>query len=185
LKPVKFGVPGNPKDQVSATDPKAGTKVPEGSTVRVNVYNGPVQATVPNVVGESFSQAQATLHNAGFNVNIAHTVPSDQPQNTVVSQNPQPGTTATKGSTVNLTLSNGPPQVQVPSVVGETSQQAFRDLVSAGFKVTQQYVSVNDPALDNLVQSQTPNGGSQATKGSTVTITIAQYSPSGTTTTTG
>ena len=40
---------------------------------------------------------------------------------------------------------------------------------------------------DGIVQSQSPEGGSQATKGSTVTIVIGQHSPGPppTTTTTG
>jgi beta-lactam-binding protein with PASTA domain len=75
--------------------------------------------------------------------------------------------------------------VQVPTVVGEQAGQAIKDLQRAGFIVTQQYVTVSDPTLNGLVQTQSPDGGSQATKGSTVTITVAQYSPSGTTTGTG
>jgi serine/threonine-protein kinase len=188
--PVEHFVPGNTKGQVSATDPPAGTSAPKGSKVRVNVMTGPLKANVPNVVGETLSQAQANLHSAGFNVNIANTVSSDQPQNTVVSQNPQGGSSATKGDTVNLVLSSGPPQVTVPVVVGETSQQAVHDLEAAGFKVTQQYQSVGDASEDNTVLAQNPDGNSQATKGTTVTITVGQFSPpgqggGGTTTNTG
>jgi len=74
-----------------------------------------------------------------------------------------------------------------PPVVGETAQQAVTDLEGAGFSVTQQYVAVADPSQDGIVQSQSPEGGSQATKGSTVTIVIGQHSPGPppTTTTTG
>ena len=80
-----------------------------------------------------------------------------------------------------VNVSNGPPQVTVPSVIGETSKQAEHDLKAAGFNVVKQYVSVNDPTQDDLVQSQTPAGNSQAPERSTVTIYIAQFS--GTTTT--
>jgi serine/threonine-protein kinase len=91
-----------------------------------------------------------------------------------------------KGSTIDLQVSNGPPQVSVPPVVGETAQQAVSDLEGAGFVVNQQFVSVSDSSQDGIVQAQNPDGGSRATKGSTVTITIGQYSsPPPTTTTTG
>jgi beta-lactam-binding protein with PASTA domain len=47
---------------------------------------------------------------------------------------------------------------------------------------------VTDPSQAGIVQSQSPDGGSQAAKGSTVTIVIGQHStgppPPGTTTTT-
>ena len=41
LKPVEHIVPGEPKGQVTATDPAAGERVPKGSKVRVNVYERP------------------------------------------------------------------------------------------------------------------------------------------------
>ena len=41
-----------PADTVTASDPPAGTKVAEGSKVRINVSKGPTPVTVPNVVGE-------------------------------------------------------------------------------------------------------------------------------------
>jgi serine/threonine-protein kinase len=184
LKPLKFGVPGNTTGKVTATDPPAGASVPEGSKVRVNVMNGPVMASVPNVVNETVSQATAALNAAGFNYKLTY-VQSDATQNEVVHQNPAGGSSAPKGMTVQLQVSSGPPMVQVPTVVGEQAGQAIKDLQRAGFIVTQQYVTVSDPTQNGLVQQQSPDGGSQATKGSTVTITVAQYSPAGTTTGTG
>jgi beta-lactam-binding protein with PASTA domain/predicted Ser/Thr protein kinase len=180
--PEEHIVPGTPKGQVAATDPAAGQAAQKGSKVRVNVYSGPQQVAVPNVVGVSLAQATAALHADGFNVNPTY-VDSNAAQNQVIHQNPAPGSSVSKGSTVDLQVSNGPPQVQVPSVVGETAGQATKDLQRAGFAVSQQYVSVSDASQQNIVQLQNPEGGTSATKGSTVTITVGQYSP--TTTTTG
>jgi serine/threonine-protein kinase len=176
LVPVEHIVPGQTKGQVTATDPPAGKSVPKGTKVRVNVMSGPQQKDVPNVVGMSAAQATTALRNAGFNPNPTY-VDNDAPQGQVIHQNPAPGSTAPKGSSVDIQISNGPPQVGVPDVVGETAQQAVSDLEGQGFQVTQQYVSVSDPSQDGIVQSQNPDGGSQATKGSTVTITIGQNSP--------
>jgi serine/threonine-protein kinase len=185
LLPVEHIVPGNTKGQVTATDPPAGKSVPKGSKVRVNVMSGPQQVGVPSVVGQTLAQATAALHNDGFNVNPTY-VDSTAPQNQVIHQNPAPGSQVPKGSTIDLQVSNGPPQVSVPPVVGETAQQAVSDLEGAGFVVNQQFVSVSDSSQDGIVQAQNPDGGSRATKGSTVTITIGQYSsPPPTTTTTG
>ena len=187
LQPEEHIVPGDIKGKVTATDPAAGQKVPLHSKVRVNVMSGPVQATVPNVVGASVGQATSALNNAGVNYKLNY-VDSDAPQNQVVHQNPGPGSSVPKGSTVTLEVSKGPPQVSVPPVVGETAQQAVGDLESAGFTVTQQYITVTDPTQAGIVQRQSPDGGSQAAKGSPVTIVIGQHStgppPPGTTTTT-
>jgi eukaryotic-like serine/threonine-protein kinase len=186
LKPVEHFVPGNTKGQVTATDPGAGELVPKGSTVRVNVMAGPAQGTVPNVVGLTAAQATDALRTAGFNPNPSY-VNSDAPKDQVIHQDPAPNTTANKGTTVNIQISNGPPEVTVPSVVGETAQQAVGDLEAQGFVVNQQTIAVSDPSEQGIVQAQNPDGGTSATKGSTVTIEVGQHSPgppTGTTTTT-
>ncbi len=185
--PVEHIVPGDTKGKVTATDPPSGQKAPKGSKVRVNVMSGPQQVAVPSVVGDSLASATAALHNAGFNVNPT-AQDSNAPQYQVIHQNPAPGSKEPKGSTVDVTFSNGPPQVSVPDVVGYTSQQAVQALEAAGFKVSQQTLSVSDPSQNNIVQQQNPAGGSQAPKESTVTITVGVSSgpppPPGTTTTT-
>jgi eukaryotic-like serine/threonine-protein kinase len=186
LQPVERIVNGPTKGEVSATDPPAGTKVPKGSKVRVNVWSGPATATVPTLTGLSQQEAVAKLNALGFNANPEF-VDSTAPQGQVVSQLPVPGTTLAEGKSVTIRISNGPPQVTVPDVVGYSSQQAVSTLQQAGFQVTQQYVSTG-AALNNIVRSQNPAGNSQALKGSTVTIVIGQQSgpppPSTTTTTT-
>jgi serine/threonine-protein kinase len=176
LKPVEHIVPGDTKDQVTATDPAAGERVPKGSTVRVNVMSGPATATVPSVVGLSLQQASAKLNAVGFNANPRYVNNSTAPKDQVISQTPAPGTTATKGTSVTINVSTGPPQVTVPDVVGYTSQQAVSTLEAAGFQVNQQYVST-DASQDNIVQSQNPPGNSRAEKNSPVTIVIGQHSP--------
>jgi len=182
--PVEHIVPGGTtaqKNQVVATDPAAGESVAKGSKIRVNVYSGPTPVSVPSVVGQSLSQATATLHNDGFNVNPTYQ-DSNAPQNQVISQNPTPGSSVPKGSTINLTVSNGPPSVTIPTVVGESAGQATKDLQAAGFVVSQTFVSVSDPTQNGIVQRQNPDGGTSAPRGSTVTIEVAQYSAPGTTT---
>jgi eukaryotic-like serine/threonine-protein kinase len=175
LKPQKFSVPGNTAGLVTATDPPAGKSVPVGSTVRVNVMSGPAQGTVPGVVGLSIQDATAKLNAAGFKANPSY-VNNDATQGQVISQTPAPGSTEAKGTSVNLKVSNGPPQVTVPDVVGYTSQQAVSALEAQGFQVNEQYIQTG-AADDNIVQSQNPAGNSQATKGSQVTIVIGQHSP--------
>jgi serine/threonine-protein kinase len=147
--------------------------------------SGPVTASVPSVVGLSLQQAISRLNAAGFHANPSYQ-DSTAPANQVISQSPAPGTSATKGSSVTVNVSNGPPQVNVPDVVGYTSQQAVQALEAAGFQVQQQYTAT-DASQENIVQYQNPAGGSQAPKGSVVTITIGQHSPGPppTTTTTG
>jgi serine/threonine-protein kinase len=182
LKPEKFGVPGDTEGKVTATDPPAGKSVPEGTHVRVNVMTGPATAAVPGVVGLSLNDALAKLQAAGFHGDPSF-VDSNAAKDTVVSQTPAPGSPEAKGTSVKLSVSNGPPQVTVTSVIGYTAQQAVQTLEGEGFSVTQQYVSVTDPNQDGVVQSQNPPGGTKEDKGSTVTIVIGQFSQGPPTTT--
>jgi eukaryotic-like serine/threonine-protein kinase len=94
----------------------------------------------------------------------------------VVSQTPAYGSKEAKGTSVTVRVSNGPPEVTVPDVVGYTSQQAVQTLEAAGFVVNQQPVATWADQ-DNIVQSQNPQGNSQALKGTTVTIVVGQHSP--------
>jgi serine/threonine-protein kinase len=177
LKPQEHFVGGNTKGKVTATVPPAGDRVPVGSTVRVNVMSGPALGTVPNVVGETVQNATSALHTAGFNYSLTY-VDSGAPQGQIIHQNPAANSSEPKGTTtVDLQVSKGPPQVTIPSVVGESAQQAVADLQSAGFQVNQQFVSVSEASEDGIVQSQSPDGGTSATQHSTVTIEIGQHSP--------
>jgi serine/threonine-protein kinase len=186
LRPVKHIVGGDTAGLVTATDPPAGKSVPKHSKVRVNVMSGPKTATVPSVVGLSLQEAQTKLNADGFNPNPVY-VDSNATKDQVISQTPVSGSSEPQGSSVTLHVSNGPPQVTVPDVVGYTSQQAVSTLEQAGFQVTQQYIAT-DASQQNIVQSQNPAGNSQALKGSQVTIVIGQHSaeppPPPTTTTT-
>jgi beta-lactam-binding protein with PASTA domain/predicted Ser/Thr protein kinase len=183
LKADVHHVPGGIAGTVTATSPAPNASIVEGSVVRVNVATGPRPVTVPRVIGESISQASDDLHKLHFKVN-PNFVDNNQPANQVLDQNPKPGDNAPKGSTINLTVSNGPPQVTIPDVTGQSADTAAQQLTSAGFKVQRQHQDVTDPAQDNIVQLQTPLGNQQATKGSTVTIFIGRYTAPTTDTTT-
>jgi serine/threonine-protein kinase len=184
LKPVKHVVAGGKtKGIVKKTDPNAGEQIAVGSTVTVNVTAGPTIDQVPDVRNESEQDAQRDLQAHGFNLVVAGYVDSNEPQNYVVSQDPQPGTDLAQGSSVNVMLSNGPTMKTVPPVVGETTDQAHHDLQAAGFKVVVQYVNVLDPSQDGIVQSQSPDRNQQAPQGSTVTINVGHYTGPPTTTT--
>ena len=154
---------------MTATDPPAGKSVPKGSKVRVNVASGPQQAHVPSVVGQSLNAAISALRAAGLNPNPSY-VDSSAPQNQVVHQHPAPGTAVSKGSSVDLQVSNGPPLVQVPDVVADSSQLAAQTLENAGFQVSQQYQSVTDPSQVGKVVDVQPSAGRRVPAGSRITI---------------
>jgi len=164
-----------PAGQVVAQDPPAGEEVVEGTEVVLDVSKGTKQVEVPNVVGMSEADAQATLEQAGFEVSST-SAPSDTiPDGSVSDQSPDGGTQAAKGSTVAITVSSGPSTATVPDEIGQDKQVAIDDLKANGFKVHAQNVACGDPNQDNIVQDQDPAGGSDAPTGSTVNISVCKF----------
>jgi len=163
-------------NQVTAQNPKPGVVVVAGSSVRINVSSGPKPVAVPSVIGQSYDSGAAQLQSAGFTVGRVD-VDSNQPAGQVVDQSPPGNSTASKGSSVTLSVSKGPTTVTVPDVSLQTGPDARATLTAAGFKVVVVHQDTDDESLDGLVISQDPGGNSQAEPKSTVTLTVGQFVP--------
>jgi serine/threonine-protein kinase len=102
--------PGTVIDQ----NPVANTMAPPNSFVTITVAGG---VSVPNVVGQTEQQAQTTLANDGFTVNIQQgTAPSGNPPNgTVYNQNPSANTLEPKGTQITISVQNGASASASPS----------------------------------------------------------------------
>jgi serine/threonine-protein kinase len=90
----------------------------------------------------------------------------------VISASPTEGQKVDKGSTVNLVVSSGPEQVDVPDVTGKQFDEAQSTLQAAGFKVTRTDKESDKDA--GTVLSQNPKGGTQVDSGATIALTVAK-----------
>jgi serine/threonine-protein kinase len=103
-----------PKGIVVGTSPDAGSRIEEGSEVTLLISDGPGKTLVPSELGKHLNDARADLRSHGFKVNVRYVdAQPDQADDTVLSQNPNEGDTANKGSTVTLTVAR-PQQSQSP-----------------------------------------------------------------------
>ncbi|MGH9046898.1 MAG: PASTA domain-containing protein, partial [Acidimicrobiales bacterium] len=87
-----------PSGYVASTTPAIGSQVPPNSTVTVNVSSGPPTVQVPNMSGESVSQATAALEAKGLVLGDVYGPKSG----TVFTSVPDAGQTVTEGSAVNV-----------------------------------------------------------------------------------
>jgi serine/threonine-protein kinase len=87
-----------PSGDVVSTTPASGAQAPYGSAVTVDVSTGPPTTTVPNVIGDSVSQATSVLQQGGLNVSGV----SGSPNNNVIGTQPAVGTTVPTGSPIQL-----------------------------------------------------------------------------------
>jgi eukaryotic-like serine/threonine-protein kinase len=163
-----------PVNEVFRQNPQAGQTVDEGTRVTLRVSRGVETAVVPDVLDQSEQSARQELQAEGFEVQV-NQAPSDESEEGLVSaQDPNPGVEAPVGSTVTITVSTGPEQVEVPNVEGEEEGDAEQILGDAGFQVEVQEVP-GPPPQDGTVVDQDPDGGTQADQGSTVTIFVARF----------
>lgn len=164
-----------PEGQILSQDPTSGTMLAKGQGVNVTVSSGKEQVQVPQLTGlGSVDEARLALTDEKLQLGSVRQQDSDQPEGTVLSQDPAAGTNVDAGSRVNIAVSNG--QVAIPDVVGQSRAQATSTLQNAGFQV--QVVEQQDGSVSpGTVLAQAPVGGNKGSKGSTVTITVATAPP--------
>ncbi|MEU3398272.1 Stk1 family PASTA domain-containing Ser/Thr kinase [Streptomyces filamentosus] len=154
---------------VIGSDPEPGTERSPDSAVALVVSKG-APVDVPDVTGETVEDATASLQEAGLKVTVApERVHSPEDAGAVAAQSLAEGSRAAKGDTITLTVSKGPRPVEVPDVVGMTTDEAREELENAGFEVK---VEKSFPFLGDEVTGQSVEGGETAPEGSTVAITI-------------
>jgi beta-lactam-binding protein with PASTA domain len=90
----------------------------------------------------------------------------------VVAQDPSAGALARPGSTVTLTVSNGPADAVVPEVAGLVRADAEALVREAGFEVSVFTQDVTDPGQDGLVLAADPPAGERLEQGATVTLLV-------------
>jgi serine/threonine-protein kinase len=137
----------------------------------------PHKEVVPPVVGEPFSAAQSQLSGKGFTVSQLQ-VTNAKPSGTVIAQNPLAGVKAKEGSNVSLTVSSGPGNTTVPTVVGETLQQAKSSIQIANLKVGKVVHQTSTQYDKGQVIDTSPAAGQQPPVGTHVTIFVSSGPPS-------
>jgi eukaryotic-like serine/threonine-protein kinase len=161
------------RDRVFAQTPRPGRMADEGSTVTVNVSDGPGEVAVPSVTGLGSKEAQDQLRAAGLEPQVEKAFSDTVKSGHVIETSPAGGTTVERGTKVTLTVSQGRERVAVPDVTGETEENTRSALEGAGLrvgKVTEQE-SEKDPGT---VIAQTPAAGKDVTKGTAVDLTVAK-----------
>jgi beta-lactam-binding protein with PASTA domain len=133
----------------------------------------PEQLVVPNVVGREEATATGILNNRGFEVDIERVVNANVERGHVAAQDPLPDTRAPEGSTVRITVSEGPGEATVPTVTGLPEAQAKDALQTAGFRPDVERVFSTDVRRGRVIEA-TPPQGTALERGSTVTLHVSR-----------
>lgn len=135
---------------------------------------------VPSVVGSDLDGAISLLSGEGFSVGEVERVQRQVPVNQVVNQDPVGRADRDcrlfgwfcSDPDVNLTVSGGPGQVQVPDVIGQPRDEAEQAMEEAGLGVTVEQRDSSDVPVDAVIETDPPAGES-VRRGSEVTLIVS------------
>lgn len=99
--------PLTPEGTVSWQLPVMGTRLPEGSVVRLGISAGAPRVTVPDLIDLDVATATAVLDAAGLIVGRIDSTLSVAPAGTVVRTRPEPRGAIRAGGKVDMTVSRG------------------------------------------------------------------------------
>ncbi|MEV1168318.1 Stk1 family PASTA domain-containing Ser/Thr kinase [Nonomuraea sp. NPDC049784] len=102
---VKTRTSSKKQGTVIDTSPKAGEEIEKGGAV--TLYVPKELGEVPSVIGLTVEDATSQLKASGFKARVSEQ-PSDQPEGTVIQQNPGEGTKLPPGTTITIVVSTGP-----------------------------------------------------------------------------
>ena len=179
-------VSSNTPGSVISTNPGPNSLVKKGDTVTVTVAEmaPPVQVTVPEgLINTTQGNATAILQSAGLTATVVVKTSSAQ-KGTVLSTDPTSGTKVNQGSAVTLTVSGGPANATVPSLIGLSQPVAGQTLANAGLAVGNVTSVPSTQYGPGIVVSSNPGTGASVPPGTSVDIAVSTGPPPTTTTTT-
>ncbi len=128
----------------------------------------------PNFVGEKLDRAKQLAKNSELKLSTTNKPCENQAKGNICSQDPVAPTEVKKGTTVNLVVSTGAPKVAVPSVVGDSLEDAKATLTADKYEFRVETTAKESPEDPGTVLDQNPKLGEEVEKGSTITLTIAK-----------
>ncbi len=135
--------------------------------------SSPERVAIPTVANLTTAEATSALADLGLRVQIREKPDATIAAGRVIASQPPTGTQVDSPSTVDLDVSTGPEQVQVPALTGKTAQQATQALSAIGLELdTSVSRAASTPENLDKVVEQNPSTGVSITVGSAVKITL-------------
>ncbi|MDX1567710.1 MAG: PASTA domain-containing protein [Longimicrobiales bacterium] len=153
--------------------PVPGQRVLPGDSLRLTMSLGPESRPVPDVYRVRGDRARAVLEATGFTV-VPDSVESEYPRGTVLSLEPEPGTEVTLPGEVQMTVSLGPPRVEMPLLLGLEEEEALGRVDSLGLVVAEVSTRFRFGLDQGLVIEQDPDPGTLVERGAPVSIVVGR-----------
>lgn len=137
-------------------------------------WNSPDQTlSVPDMTGQDMEAASARLAKMGFGVEISYAPSETLLEGLVITQTPEPGSTAKKGDKVTLTVSTGPAELIMPDLSGLPLEEAQSIIEAMGLELADVVYELREDVAENAVVSQIPAADSDVAEGTSVSLIVS------------
>jgi serine/threonine-protein kinase len=162
-------------DIVLSQEQPPGMRVKQGRRVGVVVSLGPQMVAVPDLAQRTLQEAQLALDAARLRLGrLQESYDDIVKPGTVLRQDPPPGSRVPSDSAVTLTISRGPAQVLMPSLIGRTLAEARKMLDERGLVVAHVRMVASTAVEPGVVIEQTPAPATRLRPGQIpITITVS------------
>ena len=156
----------SPQEMVVDAPEEAGTQKTEEET-----QQEPEMVLMPRVIGKTQEEAEEALTRAELTWDVTYNTSDTYGEGVVMDASAREGDRLEKGASVTITVVRID-KVKVPDVTGKKRADAESALQSAGLKASVEEI-YSDETEAGYVESQDPDEGEQAAKGSSVTIYVS------------
>ena len=159
-------------------DPISGTELGLGEAVTITVSTGPGQIFVPDVRGQTLSQAIQTLIGQGFRVGERREASSTVEEGQIVGTDPPHGFPVSAGLEVFVIISSGPPLVEIPDVQGLLFDTGRLAIERAGLTIGTVTFKTVEPGSSDVgrILAQTPPPSLAVSVETPVAVVVGEFS---------
>ncbi len=158
-------------------DPPAASLQKRGIDVTLAISSGQRSAVVPNVAGLDQQQARLAIENAGFQFGTVTQRTSDLPRGAIIGSEPAAGESLPLPARVDIAMSSGPANLQVPDLTGRTVADARSTLEQLGLHLGAVSRDTSSLQPENTVLSQSPAPGQAIGAGGIVSLRVSRFPP--------
>ena len=174
--------PDQEEGKITSQNPTADSVVSPGKLITVYVSKGKKDGVVPKIVGMDYKGASENLKTFGFELGIVKTESSTLPENVIIEQSVEEGSTALKGTKIDVTVSDGKGKetVKMPNLIGKTPDEANAIIDTEGLKLGDATYEETTTTAQNLIFWQQYPEGTELEKGTAVSYKVSKgEKPSG------
>ena len=168
--------PDQEEGKITSQNPTADSVVSPGKLITVYVSKGKKDGVVPKIVGMDYKGASEYLKTFGFELGIVKTESSTLPENVIIEQSVEEGSTASKGTKIDVTVSDGKGKetVKMPNLIGKTPDEANAIIDTEGLKLGDATYEETTTTAQNLIFWQQYPEGTELEKGTAVSYKVSK-----------